>query len=70
MKGLEKKIRRGERGSVMALSAIAMLSILLAAGLGVDISRFYLGKERAPECSRRRSTCRCLSFEFISGRYH
>lgn len=44
MKGLEKKIRRGERGSVMALSAIAMLSILLAAGLGVDISRFYTAK--------------------------
>jgi hypothetical protein len=41
MKGLEKKIRRGERGSALALSAIAMLSILLAAGLGVDISRFY-----------------------------
>ncbi|HJX92835.1 MAG TPA: pilus assembly protein TadG-related protein [Pyrinomonadaceae bacterium] len=44
MKGSEKKIRRGERGSVMALSAVAMLSILLAAGLGIDISRFYLAK--------------------------
>jgi Flp pilus assembly protein TadG len=39
-----KKKRRDERGSVMALSAVAMLSILLAAGLGVDISRFYLAK--------------------------
>jgi Flp pilus assembly protein TadG len=44
MNGLRKKIRRGERGSIMALSAVAMLSILLAAGLGVDISRFYLAK--------------------------
>jgi Flp pilus assembly protein TadG len=44
MKGSEKKIRRGERGSIMALSAVAMLSILLAAGLGIDISRFYLAK--------------------------
>jgi Flp pilus assembly protein TadG len=44
MKGLGKKTRRGERGSIMALSAVAMLSILLAAGLGVDISRFYLAK--------------------------
>jgi Flp pilus assembly protein TadG len=44
MKGLEKKVRRGERGSALALSAIAMLSILLAAGLGVDISRFYTAK--------------------------
>lgn len=44
MKGLVTKTRRGERGSVMALSAVAMLSILLAAGLGVDISRFYVAK--------------------------
>jgi Flp pilus assembly protein TadG len=44
MKGLQKKIRKGERGSALALSAIAMLSILLAAGLGVDISRFYTAK--------------------------
>src|SRR5690242_9153206 len=33
-----------ERGSVLATSAIGMLSILLAVGLGVDISRFYLTK--------------------------
>src|SRR5690349_24935439 len=33
-----------ERGSVLATSAIGMLSILLAVGLGVDISRFYLAK--------------------------
>ncbi len=33
-----------ERGSVLATSAIGMLSILLAVGLGVDISRFYLSK--------------------------
>ena len=33
-----------ERGSVLATSAIGMLSILLAVGLGVDISRFYLVK--------------------------
>ncbi|HEX5888949.1 MAG TPA: pilus assembly protein TadG-related protein [Pyrinomonadaceae bacterium] len=33
-----------ERGSILATSAIGMLSILLAVGLGVDISRFYLTK--------------------------
>ena len=33
-----------ERGSILATSAIGMLSILLAVGLGVDISRFYLAK--------------------------
>ena len=33
-----------ERGSVLATSAIGMLSLLLAVGLGIDISRFYLTK--------------------------
>jgi Flp pilus assembly protein TadG len=36
--------RRGERGSILATSALGMLSVLLAVGLGVDISRFYLSK--------------------------
>ena len=33
--------RKGERGAVMALATIAMLSLLLATGLAVDISHFY-----------------------------
>ena len=36
--------KRSERGSVLATSAIAMLSVLLAVGLGIDISRMYLSK--------------------------
>lgn len=36
--------RKSERGSILATSAIGMLSLLLAVGLGVDISRFYLTK--------------------------
>lgn len=36
--------RERERGSVLATSAIGMLSLLLAVGLGVDISRLYLTK--------------------------
>ncbi|MCU1265802.1 MAG: hypothetical protein JWM21_2120 [Acidobacteria bacterium] len=36
--------RKGERGAVMALSAVAMLSLLLATGLAVDISHFYTVK--------------------------
>jgi len=39
-----KRDRRGERGSVLAMSAVGMLSFLLAVGLGVDISRLYLAK--------------------------
>lgn len=33
-----------ERGSVLATASLGMLSLLLAVGLGVDISRFYLVK--------------------------
>ena len=36
--------RKGERGAVLALSAVAMLSLLLATGLAVDISHFYTVK--------------------------
>ncbi|MGI8735214.1 MAG: pilus assembly protein TadG-related protein [Pyrinomonadaceae bacterium] len=36
--------RRGERGSILAASAIGMLSFLLAVGLGLDISHMYLAK--------------------------
>src|SRR6267142_1758778 len=36
--------RKNERGSILAMSALGMLSVLLAVGLGVDISRFYLAK--------------------------
>lgn len=35
---------KGERGSILAISALGMLAMLLAVGLGIDISRFYLAK--------------------------
>ncbi len=38
------KTKRNERGSVLAITAIGMLSVLLAVGLGIDVSRFYLAK--------------------------
>ena len=34
--------RRTERGSILAVSAIGLLAIVLAVGLSVDISHFYL----------------------------
>jgi Flp pilus assembly protein TadG len=40
----QQKNRKGERGSILATSALGMLSVLLAVGLGVDISRLYLAK--------------------------
>jgi Flp pilus assembly protein TadG len=33
--------RKGERGSVLAMSTISMLALLLATGLAVDVSHFY-----------------------------
>src|SRR5262245_3900303 len=35
---------KGQRGSILATSAIGMLAVLLAVGLGIDISRLYLSK--------------------------
>lgn len=39
-----RKKGKGERGSILAISALGMLAMLLAVGLGIDISRFYLAK--------------------------
>lgn len=40
----EARSRRGERGSVLAISTIGMLSFLLITGMCVDIGHFYLVK--------------------------
>lgn len=40
----KRENRKGERGSVLAMSAISMLALLLATGLAVDISHFYTAK--------------------------
>jgi Flp pilus assembly protein TadG len=40
----KRQDRKKERGSILAMSAIGMLCMLLAVGMGVDISRFYLAK--------------------------
>lgn len=43
--------RKGERGAVLALSTVAMLSLLLATGLAVDISHFYSVKSEMQNAS-------------------
>ena len=44
-KSVEQAVsRKRERGSILATSAIGMLAVLLAVGLGIDISRLYLSK--------------------------
>jgi Flp pilus assembly protein TadG len=36
--------RQGERGSVLAMTALSMFSLILAAGMAIDISHFYTAK--------------------------
>ena len=36
--------RRGERGSILTIAALSMLSLVLAAGMAIDISHFYTAK--------------------------
>ena len=40
----QSKRIQDQKGSVLVLSTIAMLAVLLAVGLGIDISHFYLAK--------------------------
>src|ERR687897_113984 len=44
LKTTKTRNRQGERGSILAASALGMLSFLLAVGLSVDISHLYLAK--------------------------
>ncbi len=39
-----KNNRKGERGSVLAMTALSMFALLLAGGLAIDISHFYTAK--------------------------
>jgi Flp pilus assembly protein TadG len=43
--------RKGEQGSILAMSALGMLSFLLVVGLGVDISHLYLAKNELQNAS-------------------
>lgn len=36
--------RRGQRGSIVTIAALSMLSLVLAAGMAIDISHFYTAK--------------------------
>jgi hypothetical protein len=47
----KQRDRKGERGSVLATATLGMLTLLLAVGLGVDISRLYLTKTELQNAS-------------------
>ncbi len=48
--------RKGERGTILAMAALGMLALLLAVGLGVDVSRFYLAKTELDDEARDNSS--------------
>lgn len=51
MTRLSTSTRKGEQGSILAMSALGMLSFLLVVGLGVDISHLYLAKNELQNAS-------------------
>jgi Flp pilus assembly protein TadG len=56
--------RKGERGSVMAVSAIGMLTLCLAVGLGVDISHLYLAKNELQNAADAAALAGASGFNF------
>lgn len=58
---------RGERGSVMAMSAISMLSVILAAGLAIDISHFYSAKAELQNAADAASLAAASQLNSTSG---
>jgi Flp pilus assembly protein TadG len=59
--------RKNERGSILATSAVGMLSLLLAVGLGVDISRFYLVKTELQNAADAAALAACFQLNGKDG---
>ena len=58
--------RRAERGSILATSALGMLSLLLAVGLGVDISHLYLAKNELQNAADAAALAGASGLDFSS----
>lgn len=59
--------RRGERGSILAASALGMLSFILAVGLGVDISHLYLAKNELQNAADSAALAGASGLDFRPG---
>ena len=59
--------RRAERGSILATSALGMLSLLLAVGLGVDISHLYLAKNELQNAADAAALAGASGLDFSPG---
>lgn len=62
----KKGNRRAERGSILATSALGMLSLLLAVGLGVDISHLYLAKNELQNAADAAALAGASGLDFSS----
>src|SRR5438067_12557277 len=59
--------RRGERGSVLAISTLGMLAFLLATGLCVDIGHFYLVKNELQNAADAAALAAAASLNSVDG---
>lgn len=59
--------RKGEQGSIMAMTAIGMLAFLMAVGLGVDISHLYLAKNELQNAADAAALAGASGLNFSSG---
>ena len=66
-KSVNMRNRRGERGSVLAASALGMLSLLLAVGLGLDISHMYLAKTELQNAADAAALAGASALDFSPG---
>jgi Putative Flp pilus-assembly TadE/G-like len=63
----ETRNRHGERGSVLAASALGMLSLILAVGLGVDLTHLYLTKNELQNAADSAALAAASRLDFTSG---
>jgi Flp pilus assembly protein TadG len=64
---VQRKNRKGERGSILAMSALGMLSLLLAVGLGVDITHLYLAKNELQNAADASALAGASGLNFTPG---
>src|SRR5215510_15022469 len=67
IRNLNRNNKRGQRGSVLAMSAISMLALLLATGLAVDISHFYTAKAELQNAADAASLAAASQLNSTSG---
>ncbi|HZE68482.1 MAG TPA: Tad domain-containing protein [Pyrinomonadaceae bacterium] len=70
LQGSQRRDNKSERGSIMFMSAVGMLSLLLAVGLGVDISHLYLAKNELQNAADASALAGASGLNFTGGGIH